>query len=69
MRSACFAAQAVGLHIGMPLAQAQALVPDLQVADATLEEDEASLEDLALGSALRTRRRSRCARSCLWSAS
>ncbi|SCZ12337.1 Y-family DNA polymerase [Microvirga guangxiensis] len=47
VRSACSAAQAVGLHVGMPLAQAQALVPDLHVADAKPEEDETSLKDLA----------------------
>ena len=47
VRAACAAAQEAGLHIGMALAQAQALVPHLHVAEATPEEDEASLRELA----------------------
>ncbi|WP_414471010.1 DUF6504 family protein [Microvirga sp. M2] len=47
IRSACAAAQEAGLHVGMPLAQAQALVPDLHVVEAAPDEDEASLRDLA----------------------
>ena len=40
-------AYGLGLRIGMPLTQAQALVPDLHVCDATPDEDEASLRQLA----------------------
>ncbi|MEE1612077.1 Y-family DNA polymerase [Microvirga sp. CF3016] len=47
VRAACAAAQEAGLHVGMALAQAQALVPNLHVVDATPDEDEASLRDLA----------------------
>ncbi len=47
VRAACMAAQALGLHTGMALAQAQALVPNLHVTNATPEEDEASLRELA----------------------
>lgn len=47
IRAACAAAQDIGLHSGMALAQAQALVPNLHVVDATPEEDEASLRELA----------------------
>ncbi|KLK91523.1 nucleotidyltransferase [Microvirga vignae] len=47
IRAACTAAQEAGLHAGMALAQAQALVPNLHVAEATPEEDEASLRELA----------------------
>lgn len=37
----------LGLRIGMPLAQAQALVPELHVRDAAPEDDEASLRQFA----------------------
>ncbi|WP_183453210.1 DUF6504 family protein [Microvirga lupini] len=37
----------LGLRVGMPLAQAQALVPDLRVCDATPDDDETSLRQLA----------------------
>ncbi len=47
IRSACAAAQEAGLHSGMALAQAQALVPNLHVAEAAPDEDDASLRDLA----------------------
>jgi protein ImuB len=47
VRAACAAAQEAGLHVGMPLAQAQALVPNLHVVEAAPEEDEASLRELA----------------------
>ncbi len=47
VRAACTAAQELGLHSGMTLAQAQALVPNLHAVEATPEEDEASLRDLA----------------------
>lgn len=47
VRAACAAAQGLGLHSGMALAQAQTLVPNLHVADATPDEDEASLRELA----------------------
>jgi protein ImuB len=47
VRAACAAAQELGLHTGMTLAQAQALVPNLHVVEATPDEDEASLRDLA----------------------
>ncbi|WP_262269821.1 Y-family DNA polymerase [Microvirga yunnanensis] len=47
VRAACAAAQAAGLHVGMVLAQAQALVPNLHVVEATPDEDEASLRELA----------------------
>jgi len=41
------AAQALGLHPGLPLARAQALVPGLTVAEADPADDEAALERLA----------------------
>ncbi|MBQ0822450.1 DNA polymerase Y family protein [Microvirga terrae] len=47
VRAACAAAQEAGLHVGMPLAQAQALVPNLHVVEATPDEDDASLRELA----------------------
>jgi len=47
VRAACAAAQELGLYSGMALAQAQALVPNLHVAEATPEEDDASLRELA----------------------
>jgi protein ImuB len=47
IRAACAAAQETGLHVGMALAQAQALVPNLHVAEATPDEDEASLREVA----------------------
>jgi protein ImuB len=47
IRAACAAAQEAGLHSGMALAQAQALVSNLHVAEATPEEDDASLRELA----------------------
>lgn len=47
VRAACAAAQELGLHVGMALAQAQALIPNLHVNDATPDEDEASLRELA----------------------
>ncbi|MXQ14330.1 DNA polymerase Y family protein [Microvirga makkahensis] len=47
VRAACAAAQDIGLYSGMALAQAQALVPNLHVAEATPEEDDASLRELA----------------------
>ncbi|UCI05241.1 DUF6504 family protein [Mesorhizobium sp. B1-1-8] len=42
------AAQAVGVHVGMPVAKAQVLVPGLVVRDADPVEDGAALERLAL---------------------
>ncbi|MGN7870834.1 Y-family DNA polymerase [Paracoccus sp. 22332] len=42
------AAQQLGLHVGMPVSKAQALVPGLRVAPADPAEDAASLERLAL---------------------
>ena len=47
VRAAGAAAPAAGLHVGMVLAQAQALVPNLHVVEATPDEDEASLRELA----------------------
>ncbi len=47
VRAACAAAQEAGLHVGMALAQAQALVPKLHVVEAAPDEDEASLRELA----------------------
>jgi len=47
VRAVCAAAQELGLHSGMALAQAQALVANLHVAEATPEEDGASLRELA----------------------
>ncbi|WP_134497317.1 Y-family DNA polymerase [Microvirga pakistanensis] len=47
VRAACAAAQEAGLHVGMALAQAQALVPNLHVVEANPDEDEASLRELA----------------------
>jgi protein ImuB len=47
IRAACATAQAAGLHVGMALAQAQALVPNLHVVEAAPDEDEASLRELA----------------------
>jgi len=47
VRAACAAAQELSLHVGMALAQAQALVSNLHVAEATPEEDDASLRELA----------------------
>lgn len=41
------AARALGLHPGMPLAHAMALVPDLLVANADPEGDRRALSDLA----------------------
>ncbi|MBD2749409.1 DNA polymerase Y family protein [Microvirga sp. BT688] len=46
VRAACAAAQETGLHVGMALAQAQALVPNLHVVEAAPDEDEASLREL-----------------------
>jgi len=45
--AACPAARALGLHAGMPLAHAQAMVPDLTVVDANPDEDGQALERLA----------------------
>lgn len=45
VRAACATAQGLGLHAGMALAQA--LVPNLHVAEAVPEEDEAALRELA----------------------
>jgi protein ImuB len=45
--AACPAARELGLRAGMPLAHAQALVPDLLVVDATPEDDAQALERLA----------------------
>ncbi len=45
--AACKAAQDAGLYVGMPLAQAQALIPGLHVAKASPDEDEAALRELA----------------------
>ncbi|WP_457091104.1 Y-family DNA polymerase [Microvirga sp. P5_D2] len=45
--AACPAAQRLGLHAGMAVAQAQAMVPGLHVWDATPDEDEAALRELA----------------------
>jgi protein ImuB len=42
------AAQAAGLHVGMPASKAQALVPDLIIRDAEPSEDADGLEKLAL---------------------
>lgn len=47
VRAACAAAQEAGLHVGMALAQAQALVPNLHMVEAAPDEDEASLRELA----------------------
>jgi protein ImuB len=47
IRAACAAAQDIGLYSGMPLAQAQAMVPNLHAAEATPDEDNASLRELA----------------------
>ena len=47
VRAVCAAGQELGLYSGMALAQAQALVPNLRVAEATPEEDDASLRELA----------------------
>jgi protein ImuB len=47
LRAACAAAQNLGLHSGMALAKAQALAPKLHVVDATPDEDEASLREMA----------------------
>jgi len=47
VRAACRVAHELGLYSGMTLAQAQALVPNLHVAEATPEEDDASLRELA----------------------
>ena len=47
VRAACAAAQELSLHVGMALAQAQAQIPNLHVAEATPDEDEASLRELA----------------------
>ncbi|MCQ8242539.1 Y-family DNA polymerase [Rhizosaccharibacter radicis] len=44
---ACAAARKLGLSPGMPLANAQAMVPGLTVVDATPEEDAAALDRLA----------------------
>ena len=48
LHAADAAAQALGLHAGMPVAKAQALVPDLLVREADPAGDLASLERLAL---------------------
>lgn len=45
--AACPAAQRLGLHAGIAVAQAQAIVSGLHVWDATPEEDEAALRELA----------------------
>jgi len=45
--AACPAARALGLRAGMPLAHAQAMVPDLAVVDASPGEDGQALERLA----------------------
>ncbi len=45
--AACPAARALGLQAGMPLAHAQAIVPDLAVVDASPGEDGQALERLA----------------------
>jgi hypothetical protein len=45
--AACPTAQRLGLHAGMVAAQAQAMVPGLHVWDATPEEDDAALRELA----------------------
>jgi protein ImuB len=47
VRAACAAAQELGLYTGMALAQAQALVPNLHMVEATPDEDDASLRELA----------------------
>jgi len=47
VRAACATAQELGLYSGMALAQAQAQIPNLHVAEATPDEDEASLRELA----------------------
>ena len=46
--AACRAAGILGLRAGMPLAHAQAMVPDLAVANARPGEDAAALERLAV---------------------
>ncbi len=45
--AACPAARALGLQAGMPLAHAQAMVPDLVVVDASPLSDAQALERLA----------------------
>lgn len=45
--SSCLKAQSLGIIDGMPVAQAQALIPDLHVMDADPEGDEASLREFA----------------------
>jgi protein ImuB len=47
LAATCPAAEAVGLHVSMALAQAQALVPNLHIWDATPEDDDAALRELA----------------------
>jgi protein ImuB len=44
---ACAAARTLGLQVGMPLAQAQAMVPELLTVDATPADDAAALDRLA----------------------
>ncbi len=46
--AACRAARTLGLRAGMPLAHAQAMVPDLMVVDARPDGDAAALERLAV---------------------
>jgi len=45
--AACKAARGLSLHAGMPLAHAQAMVPDLTIVDATPATDAQALEQLA----------------------
>ena len=47
LASACKAARGLSLQAGMPLAHAQAMVPDLTIVDATPAEDARALEQLA----------------------
>ncbi|MFN4059787.1 MAG: Y-family DNA polymerase [Paracoccus hibiscisoli] len=46
--AACHAARGLGLHVGMPVAKAQALVPDLRIEPADPRADLDALERLAL---------------------
>ena len=46
--AACAVAQELGLHAGMPVSKAQAMIPDLQVMPHDPQADAASLERLAL---------------------
>jgi len=65
--AACPVAQALGLETGMAVAQARAVVPGLEVADAEPERDQAILTRLALFAARRwTPRAAVCGDDGLW---